>query len=171
MATEWQRLQQEVVFINTWSSQWDGQRHSEEVRTLIMNIRGWRGLHHLDLCLRLPEGSLTGSAHRRHGPGRPELTPTASVCTLKDGLFQELLTATVRPEGIIGWTSRGFSTRKGDANILAILSRIPLKPVANHLYKRARLVCKPDCRLWGRFPPLLLWLTGGRSTHRGQGGT
>eukprot|EP00439_Symbiodinium_sp_Y106_P058278 s4307_g8.t1 len=36
---EWQRLQREVVFINTWSSQWDGQRHSEEVRTLMMNIR------------------------------------------------------------------------------------------------------------------------------------
>ena len=56
---EWQRLQREVVFINTWSSQWDGQRHSEEVRTLMMNIRRWRGLHHLDLCLRLTEGSLT----------------------------------------------------------------------------------------------------------------
>ena len=148
---EWQCLQREAVFINTWSSQWDGQKHSEEERALIMNIRRWRGLQSIELCLRLTEEPLTGIALQGQGPGPPLLTPTASVCTLKDGLFQDLLDATDRPEGIMGWTPRGFSSRKGDAHLLAILSRVPLKPVAHHLYKRARLVCKPDYRLWGPF--------------------
>ena len=112
----WECILQETILFNTWSSQWDGHRYSEEVRSLIANIRHKRCLPPLDLRLRMQEALLLGQLHKRFGPGQPPLKPTVAVRTFQDRLFQELLAATDGIERIVGCKPRGFTFRSGDAD-------------------------------------------------------